>query len=170
LHAGSVPEERAVAATVIGYAPRKSDVVDDLQYAVDDFDPAVRANAIKSLTAMAVLAQKVPALHIFISPTWFVEMLNSVELSDRVEATKALVTLTNDNNKAAIDLVRERALPAVLEMAQWKTLRYALQPFILAGRIAGLTDTEIHQAWEKGDRASVLEKAGASARSGRKKQ
>jgi len=168
LRSDSVAEERAVAATVIGYAPRKAEVVDDLQYAVDDPDSGVRANAMKSLTAIAVLAQKSPALKIKISPTWFVEMLNSVVLSDRLEATKALVTVTNNGDAAALDLIRERALPAVLEMARWKTLRYALPPFLLAGRLAGLTDAQIQQSWEKGDRAPVLARAESSAGTRRK--
>jgi hypothetical protein len=165
---GSVAEQRAIAATVMGYAPRKAGVVDDLQFAVDDSDGAVRANAMKALTAIAVLAQKSPELRLQISPTWFVEMLNSVVLSDRVEATRALVTLTNTTNVAALALIRERALASVLEMARWKSLRYALPSFILAGRLAGLTDAQTHQSWEKGDRAAVLDKVQSPGRAGKK--
>ena len=40
-------EQRAVAAAVLGYAPRKRDIVNDLQFAVQDPDEAVRANARK---------------------------------------------------------------------------------------------------------------------------
>ena len=70
-------EHRAIAATVIGYAPRKTDVVDDLMYALQDPDETVRANAVRSLEAIAVLARLRPELEIAISPTWFIEMLNS---------------------------------------------------------------------------------------------
>ena len=159
LRNGSVAEERAVAAAAIGYASRKAEVVDDLQYAVDDPDEAVRVNAMRSLTAIGVLAQKKPDLGIKLSATWFVVMLHSLALSDRVEAVKALVTLTDGGNRAPLDLIRERALPDLLEMAQWKTLRYALPPFLLLGRVAGLKDADIHQSWEKGDRQAVIEKA-----------
>ena len=41
-------------------------------------------------------------------------------------------------SQAALDLLRERALADLAEMARWPTLRYALPPFLLMGRIAGL--------------------------------
>jgi hypothetical protein len=164
LRTGSVPEERAVAAMVIGYAPRKLDVVNDLQFAVDDPDEAVRANAMNALNAIAVMAHQQPGFGIKIAPTWFVEMLNSAVLSDRVEATKALLTLTDGGNPAALDLVRERALGSLVEMAHWKTLRYALPPFLLLGRVAGISDAQTHQNWEKGDREAAIQKAESAAK------
>jgi hypothetical protein len=42
-----------------------------------------------------------------------------------------LVTLTERPNPPALDLIRERALPALVEMARWKTLRYALPSYLL---------------------------------------
>jgi hypothetical protein len=163
LHSGSEPEERQAAATVIGYAPNKKAVVDDLLFAIQDPDDGVRSSAARSLSAIAVLAQKKPEMGIRISPTWFVELLNSVVLSDRVESTKALLILTDAGNAAALDLIREKAMPAVVEMARWKTLRYALPPFLLLGRIARLPDAQVHQSWEKGDREPVVQKALATA-------
>jgi len=164
LRTGSVPDERAVAALVIGYAPRKLDVVNDLQFSIDDPDETVRSNAMKSLTAIAVLAHQQPGFGIKIAPTWFVEMLNSVVLSDRVESTKALLILTDRANPTALDLVRERALGSLVEMARWKTLRYALPPFLLLGRVAGIKDAQTRQDWEKGDREAVIQKAESAAK------
>jgi len=159
LRTGSEPEERAVAATVIGYAPDKLAIINDLQYALQDPDDGVRANAVRSLKAIAVLAQKQPGLGIKIQPTWFVEMLNSIVLSDRVQSADALVVLTDSGDPAALDLMRERALNGLAEMARWKTLRYALPPFLLLGRIAGMKDAEIQKSWETGDRETVIKKA-----------
>jgi hypothetical protein len=119
----------------------------------------VRANAVRSLKAIAVLARKQPGLGIKIQPTWFVEMLNSIVLSDRVQSADALVVLTDNDDSAALDLMRERALSSLAEMARWKTLRYALPSFLLVGRIAGMKDAEIQQSWEKGDRETVIKKA-----------
>jgi hypothetical protein len=85
-------------------------------------------------------------------------MLNSVVLSDRLKASEALVTLT-ETNPAGLDIVRERALASVIEMARWKSLRYALPAYVLAGRIAGLPEPEIHTRWEKNDRESVIARA-----------
>jgi hypothetical protein len=163
------PDERATAAAVIGYAPKKQEVINDLQYAIQDPDESVRANAMRSLRAIAVLAAKEPGLGIRISPTWLVQMLHSIVLSDRVQSAEALVTLTDRKEGAALDQIRESALPALAEMARWKTLRYALPPFLLLGRVAGVADAELHQLWEKGERETVIRQAlGQSGGSRRK--
>lgn len=158
LRDGSDAGERAVAAAVLGYAPDKKAVLDDLQYAMQDPDESVRANAMRSLAAIAVLAARRPELDIRIPPTWFVEMLNSLPLSDRTRAAAALVNLTEHDGRAALEQIRARALDAVVEMARWKTLRYALPAFILAGRVAGMKEDEIEAAWTRGERERVLAK------------
>jgi len=150
------PEQRAVAASLIVYAPKKAEVLNDLQFALQDPDESVRANAVRSLKAIAVLAQKRPELGLKVSATWFVEMLNSLALSDRQQATEALVILTDAGAGPALDLMRERALSTLIEMARWKTLRYALPAFLLVGRIAGVPDTELHQQWQSGDRETAI--------------
>lgn len=145
-----------MAATIIGYAPDKTKVASDLEYAMQDPDESVRANAMRSLTAIAVLAVRDPDLEIRISTTWFVEMLNSIVLSDRYKAATALVNLTEKDAKAALDQIRGRALGSVLEMAQWKNLRYALPSYILLGRMAGVSEQAIQGSWNKGDRDAVV--------------
>jgi hypothetical protein len=156
----SDPDERALAAAVIGYAPDKAKVVGDLEYAMQDPDESVRANAMRSLTAIAVLAVLQPQRGIHISPTWFVEMLNSVVLSDRVKASTALVNLTQPDAKRdarpTLEQIRERALGSVLEMAQWQSLRYALPSYILLGRMAGVSESVIQESWSKGQRDTVV--------------
>jgi hypothetical protein len=86
-------------------------------------------------------------------------MLNSIVLSDRMESTKALLTLTDRANAPVLDQIRERALPALAEMARWKMPRYALPPFLLIGRVAEMPDADTHRSWEKGDRETVIAKA-----------
>jgi hypothetical protein len=159
---GSEPDQRAAAAAVIGYAPKKTDVVNDLQYALQDTDDAVRANAARSLKAFAVLAQKSPWLGLKVAPVWFEEMLNSISLSDRVQATQTLVVLTEDaKSLAAIDLVRERGIAPLVEMARWSALDYALPAFLLVGRSAGIPEAELQEQWRKGDRETAIRKATA---------
>ncbi len=163
LRNGSQAEQRAVAAVVIGYVPRKQDVVNDLQYALEDPDESVRANAARALKAFAVLAARQPASGIRISPTWFVELLHSVILSDRMQATSALLVLTDREDASTLQLIRERGLDELVEMARWPTPRYAVRPFLLLGRVAGIPDEEVQKSWEKGDRDSVIERALALA-------
>jgi hypothetical protein len=166
LHNCSEPGQRATAAALIGYAPNKGDVIEDLQYALQDPDESVRANALRSLTAIAVLAAKQPALGLRISPTWMVELLNSVVLSDRVESVKALLALTEGSDpkkypesQPTLDLIRERGLHTVVEMARWKTPQYSLPPFLLASRLAGIPYVDALQRWATGNHEAVLEKA-----------
>jgi hypothetical protein len=163
LRSGAEPDERAVAAAVIGYAPDKEQAIQDLQFAMRDVEPAVRANAARAMMAVAVLAQKRPELGLRIEPTWLVEMLNSIVLSDRQLAARALVTLTEQPNAAALDLIRGRALPALVDMARWKTLRYALPAFLLVGRTAGVPERELLDQWQQGDRETAIDKATAPA-------
>ncbi len=156
-------EQRAIAATLIGYAPDKKAVVNDLELAIQDPDEGVRASAMRALNAIAVLAIKDPQLEIHISPTWFVEMLNSIVLSDRTRSASALINLTDSRPAAALQSLRERALQSLVEMAQWNSLRYALPAYILLGRVGGLSEAQIQESWTKGDRAAmVLQVVGAA--------
>lgn len=151
-------EQRAMAAYIAGYVPKKEEVVNDLQYALRDPDDTVRNNAMRALSAIAVLASQEPGLGIKVAPTWFIEMLDSLIWQDRTAAAVALVTLTETRDARVLDHLRERALPSLLEMARWKHLPHALPSFILAGRIAGIPEAEIQEAWKGGDREALLKR------------
>lgn len=159
-------EHRAIAAYVLGYAPRKQDVVNDLQAALRDPDDTVRNNAMRALGAIAVLAAREsqkpkepdqdPRDVIRVSPTWFVEMLDSLIWPDRTTAAVTLVTLTETRNPQVLAHLKERAVPALLDMARWKHLPHALPAFILVGRAFGAPEEEIQKAWAGGDREAFL--------------
>lgn len=163
LRESSDAEQRAAAAYLLQYGPRSAHnsktLVDGLQYAMRDQDDAVRENAMRALQAVAVGGKLHPEQEIYIQPTWFVELLNSVVWSDRHNATLALVNLTDGRDPETLSLIRNRALASVVEMARWHDLRHALPAFILAGRLAGLDEQEIETAWLSGDRKTVLEDA-----------
>ena len=65
-------------------------------------------------------------------------------------------------------LCRERSLASLIEMARWKTLQYALPPFLLLGRMAGFTDAQTQEYWQKGNRRPVIQKAEELAQSARR--
>ncbi len=159
LRSSADDEQRAIAAAVLGYAPQKSAVVDDLQFALQDSDEKVRGNAARALSAFAVLARRNAEQGIKISPTWLVEMLHSIVLSDRQTACHALLNLTEDRNADALALIRERAMGSLAEMARWKSLEYALPAYILLGRAAGIAEADIHSEWERGNREQMIRKA-----------
>ncbi len=149
-------DQRATAAYVLNYAPEKNVIVNDLQFALKDNDQGVRAVAAHGLKALAVYARLHPDAGYKIEPTWFIEMLNSLSWADRSQAIEMLLNLTDQPNPAAIEQIRDRALPALIEMAHWKALTHALPPFLLLGRVAGLSDQQVQDAWTKGDRESVI--------------
>ena len=151
--------ERAIAVYILRYAPITRAVADDLQYAMLDDDQAVRANAMRSLVALAASAARDPDLGVGIEITWFVELLNSLAWDDRTQAATALVNLTQAREPGALEHLRDRALPALADMAHWKTPAHAHAAFVLVGRIAGLADKEIEDAWSRGDREAVIKRA-----------
>ncbi|HEY4363396.1 MAG TPA: HEAT repeat domain-containing protein [Bryobacteraceae bacterium] len=159
LHDSDDESDRAIAAYVMGYAPDQRAAVNDLQYALRDADPGVRINAARALTALAVKGQLDPSSGINIQPTWFIEMLNSLSFTDRTRALAALEIITGTRNQSALTQLRENALPALAEMARWKTLAHALPAYILLGRVAGLTEDQIQAEWSKGDREAVIAQA-----------
>jgi hypothetical protein len=155
-------EHRAIAAYVIGYAKDKPGIVNDIQYALQDIDDTVRGNAIRALAALSVLAVKDPAAGVKISPTWLIEMLNSVAWTDRNNAAIALVTLTESRDPKVLSLLRERAMSSLIEMARWKHLAHALPPYIILGRVAGVKEKELQDAWSRGQREAIIKRAAAS--------
>ena len=165
-------EQRSAAAYILQYAPRgphtTQTFLNALQYALQDPDSDVRKNAMRSLKAVAVGGRLHPEQHIRLEPTWFVELMNSLVWSDRRNASLALVDLTEMHNTESLNLLRDRALASVVDMARWRDLRHALPGFILAGRLAGLTNGKIEEAWVSGDHEPVIEGALKSTRNHRK--
>ena len=149
-------DQRATATYVIAYAVHKSEVIDDVQYALKDPDARVRQNAAHALMAMAVYARMNPKSGLKVEPTWFIEMLNSLSWSDRNQALLALQTLTENGETGTLEQLRVRALPALIEMARWKTLEHALPAYILVARIAGWNEDLIRAAWSRGDREQAI--------------
>ncbi len=160
-------EQRAIAAFLIGYAPKKDQVAADLQFALRDADPGVRSNAARAIVALTVYERLHPDSGVKLEPTWFIEMLHSLSWSDRERALKALLLLTDGHDVQVLSQLRERALPALTEMSRWKTLEHALPAFILTGRLTDLSEQQIHDAWNRGDRESVIVAANKATKKSR---
>ena len=151
------PEQREIAAYVIGYAKNKAHVIDDLQVGLQDPDEGVRRNSARALKAIAIHGSLDPELSLRVQPTWFVEMLNSTSLSDRLEGANALLLFTDKPTDAVIANIKDRAMPALYEMAQWNYLPHALPAYLLSGRVSGKDDKEMQDAWSRGERESVVQ-------------
>jgi hypothetical protein len=159
LRNSSDEEQRATAVYVMAYTPKKTMVVDDLMFALRDADAGVRSNAVRSLVAMAVLVRLHPDPELKISPTWFIEMLNSLSWTDRSKALLALQILTDNRDASVLDQLRDRALTSLAEMARWKSLEHALPAYVLLGRMVGMPEQQIQDDWSRGNRESVIAQA-----------
>ena len=152
------PEARTVAAYVAGYVPDKAAAVGPLQLALRDPEPAVRRNAARAMKGIAWLALTQRQTGLRVQPTWFVEMLNSIVLSDRLEAAQVLQMYLELGDEAAAAQIRDRALPSLFEMARWQHLPHALPSYLLLGALGGVGQEELERAWEAGEREKLLAK------------
>jgi hypothetical protein len=151
--------QRGVAAYVLPYAPAKAEIVDDLHEALADNDATVRGRAVRALTSLALLERADPGTKVRVSPTWFLDMLQSLTWSDRTQAVWALETLTRDRDVFVLSRLRGDALGSLIEMARWQTEQHAYPAFMLVGRVAGLTDLTIRDAWLRAGKETVIAQA-----------
>jgi hypothetical protein len=150
LREASDTSQRALAARVIGYAIDKRAVIGDLVDGMRDPSDDVRDNAMRALAMIAMFAQKNPASGLVVPPTPFVDLLNSIEWTDRNKASFALEALTERRNPALMADLRARALPSLIEMARWKSDGHAEAAFVVLGtpyRSAGRGDYGRVRAW-----------------------
>lgn len=151
-------EHRALAAQIIAYYRDKKAIVADLEFAVKDSDAAVRNNATRALGIIAGYAQKHPEKNIGINYEPFVDLLNSLEWTDRNKASLALNELTAGRSEKLLELLRKKAIPPLVEMARWKNEGHSAMAFFILGRVVGFSDDEIGQYWSGGRREELIQK------------
>jgi hypothetical protein len=147
---------RALAAEIITYYNDKSVIVDDLVSAMKDADGTVRNNAMRSLGLIAAYSFAHPDKNIKVPFDPFVDMLNSIEWTDRNKSSLALSELTEKRDARLLELIRRKAVLALIEMARWKNEGHAGMPFIILGRVAGFSDDEIMRALMTGNRENLI--------------
>jgi len=159
LHDAADPAQRALAAQVLGYVANKATVIADLAGALRDPDETVRNNAARALWLIALLAQRRPDLGIRVPYAPLVGMLDSPVWRDRNKASLALAQLTTSRDPALLARLRERSLPALIEMAHWHNLGHAGAALMILGRLAGMSEEAIARTLRDGDREPILRAA-----------
>ena len=137
LHNSADDEQRAIAATVIAYASDKVAVVPHLEDAVLDSSDGVRNDATRALAIIAMYANEHPELGIEISPDVYVDMLNSIEWSDRNKASALLMSLTSSRDPELLAQLEERSLLSLIEMCRWKSDGHAFMSCRILERVVG---------------------------------
>ena len=126
---------RALAAQVVGYSSDKRAAADCLLGAVNDADEEVRNNATRAIGVIANYANSNPEKQIRISPDPFIEMVNSPIWTDRNKGTMGLMMLTQKPDSAVYAAIRKKALPALTEMANWKSTMHNGAPRLILERV-----------------------------------
>jgi hypothetical protein len=151
-------KRRAIAAWVLGYSSDRQTAVDQLMLAARDADPEVRNDALRALSALVHYARRHRELAIDVPCDDFIELLNSLEWTDRNKAVAVLLELTADRDQAMLAKLGTRATPSLVEMARWQSA-HALMPFILLGRIVGVSEEQSLEAWKRGEREQIIARA-----------
>ena len=150
------PRQRIAASWGICYHQDKSKVVSDLVKASDDPDPEVRNNTIRGLGIMLDYFQE-KDIKVNIDPTPFVNLMKSIDWTDRNKSSILLEKLTRTRDPKLLELLRKEALFPLADMASWQSLGHAYPGFIVLGRVAGWKEEEIHQHAQQDREKSVEE-------------
>lgn len=156
LRESSDESHRALAAQILGYVVNKQAVVSDLVNAMVDPADNVRNNAMRALLVFEKMTPGAggPAPRIPYQP--FIALLNSPVWTDLNKAAGALAELSTGRNARLLATLRREAIDSLVEMARWKSKGHAQDAFTILGRIASLPDQTLQEAWERGDRESVI--------------
>jgi hypothetical protein len=157
LYQSSDAKHRALAAEILAYYKDKKSIVSDLVYAMSDSDELVRNNSMRALGLIAELAQNKPEKKIVIPYAPFIELLNSIEWTDRNKSSLALLRLTENRNKKLLAELRRKAFPSLVEMARWTHPGHAFAPFIVLARVGKIPDADIQKALETNSRETLIE-------------
>ena len=150
---------RALAAEVLAYGSDKADAIRELTDAVLDPSSEVRNNAVRALALLAIYGKAHPELQLNVSPAPFIDMLSSPVWTDRNKSSLALMQITESRDSTLLAELRSRALPALAEMARWKSEAHAIPSLFILGRIGGLADDAINAAIARGNRQSIIDAA-----------
>jgi hypothetical protein len=150
LHTSSQAEDRALAAQIIAYARVKAAVIADLVTATRDPNETVRNNAIRALGVMA--AAQIP---LAVPPETFMGLMRSPEWTDRNKASLVLMRLSQSRDPGLMAALRS-ILPELVEMARWQSMGHAAPALLVLGRLGGMTEEQLGEAWQRGDREAII--------------
>lgn len=137
-------DQRAQAATILGYSKQKQLISPALVNALGDPSPLVRAAAAHSLRGLGTLAKANPELKL--RPGWFIPALSSPSLEERLQATEALLLAFDPGDDTAATLLKNNALTPLFEMARFRYAPHARPALLLLARLAGMPESDITTA------------------------
>lgn len=149
-------EQRRAAATLLGYAVRTRPQIAALSAAMDDADEEVRNNAMRTLGVMGSVGPLDS-----LDARALVRLLYSGVWTDRNKASSVLSRLTAKRDPRLLDLLRQEALPGLLEGARWHSRPHAYFFLQVLGRVEGMDEKAIAAAISSGKTEAMLRAAEA---------
>ena len=122
-------DARTMAAVALGFGRPSPALVLILATAASDRDEAVRAQAMR---ALATLLRTDPKLAIGVSIATFLDLLNSPNVSDRINGSVVLAEMSDPETLAAI---KAGGLSSLKEMAHWRSDAHAAAARTILARI-----------------------------------
>ena len=132
-------EQRAIAATALGYIHQTQRQVRALVNASFDSDENVRNNAIR---ALGVLLSAKPEVARRVPMKKFLGFLSSGTWSDRNKGLLVFLQLTQKRDPQLLRDLRSEALEPLVEAARWEK-GHALAARVILGRIAGIDEQQL---------------------------
>ena len=129
---------RAIAAIVVGYAADRAWAARELEAAAFDIDGGVRNNAVRALALIGAYGLEHPEAGIEIDYARFVELLNSLEQTDRNKGLMLLRLNGAAPSPRVLAALEERALPSLIEMCRWRNHGHAEPACFLLAHVVGL--------------------------------
>jgi HEAT repeats len=155
LRESAADEHRARAAALLGYARDKQAVVQDLVRAITDNNDAVRNNAVRALAVFSAKQKDPPRVPF--KP--IIALLDSSMWTDLNKASFALLQISARRDPMLIAALDKPARQSLADIARWHSRNHALPGYLILGRIAGLTDTELFKRWQENDTEGVIRAA-----------
>lgn len=155
----SDPEQRRIAALVLGYAAPTKAQINALADAAFDPDEIVRNNAIRSLAVRVRVDAKAAR---WLTTSRFLPLLEAGTWTDRNKGLLLWEALTSRREKDRLKDLR-KVIPSLIECARWKSNGHALPARMLLGRIADLPDEQIVQLSNEGKVEQLITAALVSA-------
>lgn len=149
---------RKIANYCLGLIANNKDQLDALAKATHDSDSAVRADAIKALTAIS-RNEKLQAL---VPAVQMIPLLNSPTWSERNKGVELVSLYTKSRQPQFLEELRKQALASLKEMAAWDS-DHARAALLILGRTAGIPEDRLSELINKDDRVAILSAVGSKS-------
>lgn len=149
-------DQRAIAATALGYIRQTDAQLDALIQSSSDPNSIVRNNAVR---ALGLLVGVKPQYQSKIPRRVFIDLVRSGVWTDRNKGSILLFELTSKRDPNFLSEVRRDAMQPLIEIAKWRSTGHAYAAQVLLGRIAGIEEKQLQKLIRDGQIDAIIQAA-----------